>query len=145
MPDTSQDVRGGYRVQLVGSGYERCGKVTPERIRKISTRNTASTRSPELPGTGCFLTGLFELGGPGAKRCNRTVLYSQLILWEFKTNLFSPTIWEPEIFRVICNISFHVLLTSLSNFLFIKIYCKTTERLLSNDNQFLDRSKVFYE
>jgi hypothetical protein len=35
---------------------------TPEKIRKISGRNTASTKSPELPGTGSFPTGLFDLG-----------------------------------------------------------------------------------
>ncbi len=30
--------------------------------KKISDRNTASTKSPELPGTGCFQAGLFDLG-----------------------------------------------------------------------------------
>jgi hypothetical protein len=33
-----------------------------EEIRKISGRNTAFTKSPELPGTGRFRAGLFELG-----------------------------------------------------------------------------------
>jgi len=32
-----------------------------EKIRKISGRNTASTKSPELPGTGRFQAGLFDL------------------------------------------------------------------------------------
>ncbi len=33
-----------------------------EKIRKFSGRNTASTKSPELPGTASFRTGLFDLG-----------------------------------------------------------------------------------
>jgi hypothetical protein len=33
-----------------------------EKIRKFSGRNTASTQSPELPGTGRFRAGLFDLG-----------------------------------------------------------------------------------
>jgi hypothetical protein len=32
------------------------------KIRKFSGRNTASTKSPDLPGTGSFRTGLFDLG-----------------------------------------------------------------------------------
>ncbi len=32
------------------------------KIRKISGRTTASTKSPELPGTGRFWAGLFDLG-----------------------------------------------------------------------------------
>jgi hypothetical protein len=41
------------------------GKNRPKitgKIRKISGRNTASTKSPELPGTSCFRPGLFDLG-----------------------------------------------------------------------------------
>jgi hypothetical protein len=41
------------------------GKNRPKitgKIRKISGRNTASTKSPELPGTGPFQAGLFQLG-----------------------------------------------------------------------------------
>jgi hypothetical protein len=33
-----------------------------EKIRKISGRNTASTKSPELPGTISFRAVLFDLG-----------------------------------------------------------------------------------
>jgi len=33
-----------------------------EKIRKFPVRNTASRKSPELPGTGSFRTGLFNLG-----------------------------------------------------------------------------------
>jgi hypothetical protein len=33
-----------------------------EKIRKISGRNTASAKSPELSGTGRFRSGLFDLG-----------------------------------------------------------------------------------
>jgi hypothetical protein len=33
-----------------------------EKIRKISGRNTASTKSPELPGAGSFRARLFDLG-----------------------------------------------------------------------------------
>jgi hypothetical protein len=32
------------------------------KIRKISGRNTASTKSPKLPGAGCFRAGMFDLG-----------------------------------------------------------------------------------
>ncbi len=35
-----------------------------EKIRKFSGRSTASTKSPELPGTGRFRAGLFDLGTP---------------------------------------------------------------------------------
>ncbi len=38
------------------------GRKTLEKIRKFSGRNTASTKSPELPGTGRFLAGMFDLG-----------------------------------------------------------------------------------
>jgi hypothetical protein len=38
------------------------GRKSSEKIRKFSGRNTASTKSPELPGTGNFRTGLFDLG-----------------------------------------------------------------------------------
>jgi len=50
---------------------EKCGKVSgscrnrPEiigKIRKFSGQNTASTKSPEFPGTRRFRAGLFELG-----------------------------------------------------------------------------------
>jgi hypothetical protein len=37
-------------------------KITGKKIRKIYGRNTASTKSPELPGTGRFQAGLFDLG-----------------------------------------------------------------------------------
>jgi len=33
-----------------------------EKIRKVSALNTASTKSPELLGTGRFRAGLFDLG-----------------------------------------------------------------------------------
>jgi hypothetical protein len=39
------------------------GRKALEKIRKFSGRNTASTKSPELPGTGRFRVGLFDLGG----------------------------------------------------------------------------------
>jgi hypothetical protein len=38
------------------------GRKALEKIRKISSRNTASTKTPELPGTGRFQAGLFDLG-----------------------------------------------------------------------------------
>ena len=38
------------------------GRKSSEKIRKISGRNTASTKSLELPGTGRFRAGLFYLG-----------------------------------------------------------------------------------
>jgi hypothetical protein len=37
------------------------GQKSSEKIRKISGRNTASTKSPELSGTGRFRAGLFDL------------------------------------------------------------------------------------
>jgi hypothetical protein len=37
------------------------GRKVLEKIRQISGRNTASTKSPESPGTGRFRAGLFEL------------------------------------------------------------------------------------
>jgi hypothetical protein len=40
----------------------RTGRKALEKIRKISGRNTASTKSPELAGTGRFRAGLFDLG-----------------------------------------------------------------------------------
>jgi hypothetical protein len=36
----------------------------------LSGRNTASTKSPELPGTGSFRTGLFDLGKQTSKEKN---------------------------------------------------------------------------
>jgi len=39
----------------------RTGRKSLEKIRKISGRNTVSTKSPELPGTGRFRAGLFDL------------------------------------------------------------------------------------
>jgi hypothetical protein len=33
-----------------------------KKMRQFSGRNTASTKSPELPGAGSFRTGLFDLG-----------------------------------------------------------------------------------
>jgi hypothetical protein len=41
---------------LVGTGRK-----SSEKIRKFSGRNTASTKSLELPGTDSFRTGLFNL------------------------------------------------------------------------------------
>jgi hypothetical protein len=40
----------------------RTGRKSPEKIRKISGQNTASTKSPKLPGTDRFQAGLFDLG-----------------------------------------------------------------------------------
>jgi hypothetical protein len=46
----------------------RCRKVTVsckktlEKLPQVSVRNTACTKSPELPGTGRFRAGLFDLG-----------------------------------------------------------------------------------
>jgi hypothetical protein len=37
------------------------GRKALEKIRKFSFRNTTSTKSPELPGTGRFRAGLFDL------------------------------------------------------------------------------------
>jgi hypothetical protein len=37
------------------------GRKSLEKIRKFFDRNTASIKSPELPGTGSFRTGLFDL------------------------------------------------------------------------------------
>ncbi len=41
------------------------GRKSSQKIRKISGRNTASIKSSELPGTGRFRAGLFDLGGLG--------------------------------------------------------------------------------
>jgi hypothetical protein len=49
-----------------------------EKIRKIFGRNTASTKSPELPGTGRFRTGLFDLGSFCQKKVNKTNKYSDI-------------------------------------------------------------------
>ncbi len=40
----------------------RNGQKSPGKIRKISGRNTASSKSLELPRTGRFQAGLFDLG-----------------------------------------------------------------------------------
>ncbi len=52
-----------------------------EKIRKISSRNTASTKSPELPGTGSFRTGLFDLGCLTCSSVNFFSLNSCLPCW----------------------------------------------------------------
>ncbi len=56
------------------------GRKSSEKIRKFSGRNTASTKSPELPGTGSFRTGLFDLGGIHWKGF---VKYLYLLVTEF--------------------------------------------------------------
>ncbi len=48
-------------VKLLYFPADPCRK-SSEKIRKFSGRNTASTKSRELPGTGSFRTGLFDLG-----------------------------------------------------------------------------------
>ncbi len=45
------------------------GRTSSEKTRKFSGRNTASTKSPELPGTGSFWTGLFDLSKEAKTKC----------------------------------------------------------------------------
>jgi hypothetical protein len=50
-----------------------------KKIQKISGLNTASTKSPELPGTGSFRAGLFALG-----RFNRSWICLSFFLYSLK-------------------------------------------------------------
>jgi hypothetical protein len=56
-PDFFRWIPVNFLLFLAGTGWK-----LSEKIRKISGRNTASTKSPELPGAGSFRTGLFDLG-----------------------------------------------------------------------------------
>jgi hypothetical protein len=76
--DPAENMRESHRILQENTGY--CldffrwisinflcfpavtGRKSSEKIRKFSGRNTASTKSPELPETGSFRTELFDLG-----------------------------------------------------------------------------------
>jgi hypothetical protein len=49
-------------LEIAGTWKQYSDRKSSEKIRKISGRNTASTKSPLLPGTGSFRTGLLDLG-----------------------------------------------------------------------------------
>jgi hypothetical protein len=64
-----------------------------EIIGKISGRNTASTKSPELPGTGSFRPGLFDLGTYNINITRSTGKYSSYCNNSIPTNTTNTAVF----------------------------------------------------
>jgi hypothetical protein len=63
-PEIVRIFSGGFLCFPAGTSRK-----SSEKIRKFSGRITASTKSPELPGTGSFRTGLFDLDTCKLDKC----------------------------------------------------------------------------